>query len=73
MDDYRGKPVAWVLNAVMAKLVNDERRGGDYAIWAGSDRTVLSEHPAPESTGQPCPNCGEPWPCGPVRGILAHH
>jgi hypothetical protein len=68
--DIERMSVEAILAAALSNIIDDERRGGDYAVIAGSDRAMLETHKA-QAKGAPCAGCGDPWPCGVVRGIFA--
>lgn len=58
---------------IMDRLQDLQQRGSaqqrvEAEVW----EPVAAHHrPSGQYIGQPCRKCGEPWPCTPIRDIIA--
>lgn len=58
--------------AAHRRIADDRERGEPYAGFVTLNEEIIQDHrTATRTTGAPCTACGEPWPCGMVRGIFA--
>lgn len=54
-----------ILTMAVLRLDDDRKAGGDRRILANWLEPRLQVHrPATPEVGEPCAECGEPWPCG---------
>ena len=70
----RAKPrhVVWIDHR--AKIVDYQKRGGDYLVWARIFEKHAEEHrPTGPDTGSACNSCAEEWPCPIIAGDLSRY
>ncbi len=59
-----------VMARVHLTFLRHEKQGGDAAVLGRLDQDWVARHqPLVKETGQPCQECGEPWPCGHVAWL----
>lgn len=64
---------AYVRERLHARVDADRASGGDRARLTGFHERLMTAHDTSTcSRGEPCDECGRPWPCGTVLGILGH-
>jgi hypothetical protein len=69
---FEGCDYWYIKTQTLALITRDEKRGGDYAHIARSNSEIFRSHDtATRKVGEPCGECGDPWPCSMVRGIAA--
>ncbi|MCO1616738.1 hypothetical protein M8C11_18660 [Micromonospora sp. CPM1] len=65
------KPKDWVVLQLYARIDDDKRRGGDYAVLARFNEKIVKEHHMTRDGRQACAACRDPWPCATVASVLA--
>ena len=69
---FEGHDYWYIRMQTLALITRDQERGGDYAFFASHDSEILRAHDtATRTVGDPCEECGDPWPCPMVRSIAA--